>query len=261
MTNDLMSRKVTGEVLVAYDELIRAWVIEQLKDVGATINEDRVQEMIDSALEEFDGGASTDEIKNVVQEMVESGELAVSSEPQFETISDKTFNNAEEIAESFPLGETTNVILKNVTINSSPDPETFDNVVANVTNSVDGSTRVVKMVTNDGRELEFTYDSDIDPSTATITKTSQISISAIKENLSDLENTVDDLDADLENLSTTLSSTNTSLSNLENTVNDLSISVTNINNTINNIQTNSITEQRVQEMIDASVGAAIADSY
>ena len=229
MPNDLYSRKVTGEVLVAYDEMIRAWVLDQLKDVGATINEDRVQEMIDAALDEFNGaGATTEQIKSIIQEMIDSGEISTGSEAQFRVISDKTFSTVDQIVEEFPVGESENVVLKNVTINFPDGSETFQNVLANVKNVPDGdeSTRTVTIVTNDGRNIKLSYDSNDNPSTASPTKTSE-----------------------------------SDLSSLGDTVNNLSESITNINEIINNIQTNSITEERVQEMIDASVGAAISDSY
>lgn len=216
MDNQLGDKKVTGEVLVVYDAIIRAWVLDQLKDSGASINENRVQEMIDAALESFDGGVTKDDLKSIINEMVSDGELSIESPSQFKVVSDKIFETADQIASEFPVGESSNVILDNVTIGNPPNAESFQNVVANITNSPDG---IITVVTNDGRTLEFSYDTSLPSTEATLSKS------------------------------------------LSSSTSELADSITTIQQTINNIEANSLTEARVQEMIDESVGAAISDSY
>lgn len=216
MDNQLGDKKVTGEVLVVYDTIIRAWVLDQLKDSGASINENRVQEMIDAALESFDSGVTKDDLKSIINEMVSDGELSIESPSQFKVVSDKIFETADQIASEFPVGESSNVILDNVTIGNPPNAESFQNVVANITNSPDGT---ITVVTNDGRTLEFSYDTSLSSTEATLSKS------------------------------------------LSSSTSELADSITTIQQTINNIETNSLTEARVQEMIDESVGAAISDSY
>lgn len=51
MNEQLLRQRVTGEVLLAYDSIIKAWVVERINNAGGSlgVSEERVQELIDSS--------------------------------------------------------------------------------------------------------------------------------------------------------------------------------------------------------------------
>lgn len=77
MSEELLQGKVTGEVLRAYDQLIRGWVNDQIKRIelsSGMVTEEQVKNLIQEALSSFDAGLSEEEVRAIVTAAIAESE-------------------------------------------------------------------------------------------------------------------------------------------------------------------------------------------
>lgn len=72
MNEQLLKQRITGEVLLLYDSIIKNWVATQIQDAETQsgVTEDRVNELIESALSNFSGDVSDERIREMVNEVI-----------------------------------------------------------------------------------------------------------------------------------------------------------------------------------------------
>lgn len=255
MREALLEKRVTGEILIAYDELIKAWVTEQLRKTGVSLTEERVEEIVSEALSNFNGGISEADVRQIVTEIID--ESTLSGVTQFEEIENVVLETVDDIIHRFPSGVTKNIVFKNVTLHYNEISEeeitqktkVFKNVLVNLSNkqNEEGHENILIISANDSTYDIYKYDLTSDP---TNTRVSIVHGSST----SDIENELLSVGKEVEELGSIISTVGGGLEEVKE-------NITNINQNIQSIQDSSITEERVQEMIDLSVGAAISDSY
>lgn len=246
MDEELLKAKVTGEVLKAYDQIIKGWVNDQIKRIELSsdmVTEERVEVIVQEALASFDAGLSEDEVRAIVADAIaESGSgsadvpawisqvVSIDSSVACANVSDvntlvwpgQDFSSKTNHFSIVFLGKTSGIHL--------------------VTRSPGGAaeTAFTVILVNQPIMLSVRYD-DLGAWVDIYALGARYSLRSLDSSQEYFEYNSADVTyyADYRFLPTTAS----------------------VQSMINTATGDSITEARVQEMIDASVGAAIASSY
>ncbi len=94
MIEDLLKQKVTGEVLRAYDKIIRDWVLSKLSEVTLSggVTEEQVNTIVNNALKNFGGGLTEEQTRYIVDTAIaNSGHL---TEEQVQNLIDTSIGAA-----------------------------------------------------------------------------------------------------------------------------------------------------------------------
>lgn len=249
MNEMLLKEKVTGEVLRRYDNIIKGWVNDQIKRIELAadlVTTEQAEILIQEALSSFSGGLTEEEVRQIVVEIL--AESGSGGEPEIipEWIGQIVFVNSPTNCRN--ASDVNGLIWPGQDFSSKNDHSAMAffgktsglRLITRNPGGASSETEVVRIFVDELVKLTVRYDEfgtwvDVDSFEG------RYSFCSLDSNQEYFEYASDNkiYHVDYSDLPTT--------SDVQSIV-DLATG-------------SSLTEERVQEMIDASVGAALADYY